>query len=58
MYIIQWTFLEPKMPGRKRDIFDSHSGQKTLHFRDKDIPEKNHDLQKQELMFVKNCGFS
>ena len=32
------------MPSSKDGYFCTHSGQKMLHFRDKDIPEKNHDL--------------
>lgn len=52
IHIIQWMFLEPKMPSSKDGYFCTHSGQKMLHFRDKDIPEKNHDLQRQEQVFV------
>ena len=50
--ITQWAFWVPKMPSSKDGYFCTHSGQKMLHFRDKDIPEKNHDLQRQEQVFV------
>ena len=40
------------MPGSKDGYFCTYLEQKMLHFRDKDIPEKNHDLQKKELEFA------
>ena len=52
IHIIQWIFLEPKMPGGKEGYFCAHSGQKMPHFRDKDAPGYYHDLQKKELVFV------